>query len=378
MNRLILIGNGFDLAHGLRTGYNDFLKYYVTESLKSAERNSLFEDELWKIEKERGQRIYFDNGEKSVDDLVKLFYQRGLIELVKSKVFKTKGWQNTWNTSFQISVKSPLLLNLLENCSTEKWVDIENEFYVLLKQVLIINDPQKKTLELQLINNSMTSLISSLESYLVTLPTPDKINGYDEIVQSPINRKEIVLPHLLKEDSYPGSVLFLNFNYTSTLELYRNNRKGAIHPNSVRANYIHGQLQIKDNPMIFGFGDELDDDYNKLELDTVKGFFQYIKSFWYFKTSNYHNLIRFIESDEFQVFTLGHSCGLSDRTMLNMVFEHENCKSVKIYYYQHADGYNNYTPLTEEIARHFKNKSIMRRKIVPFDQSTPMPQASKS
>ncbi|WP_172334587.1 AbiH family protein [Mucilaginibacter sp. SG564] len=36
MKRLILIGNGFDLAHGMRTGYNDFIKAYVTSCLKSS------------------------------------------------------------------------------------------------------------------------------------------------------------------------------------------------------------------------------------------------------------------------------------------------------------------------------------------------------
>ena len=28
MNRIILIGNGFDLAHGRRTSYADFINYY--------------------------------------------------------------------------------------------------------------------------------------------------------------------------------------------------------------------------------------------------------------------------------------------------------------------------------------------------------------
>ena len=28
MNRIILIGNGFDLAHGLKTGYGDFIYLY--------------------------------------------------------------------------------------------------------------------------------------------------------------------------------------------------------------------------------------------------------------------------------------------------------------------------------------------------------------
>ena len=31
MNRIILIGNGFDLAHGLKTGYKDFIDSYWDE-----------------------------------------------------------------------------------------------------------------------------------------------------------------------------------------------------------------------------------------------------------------------------------------------------------------------------------------------------------
>jgi hypothetical protein len=118
----------------------------------------------------------------------------------------------------------------------------------------------------------------------------------------------------------------------------------------------------------------LDEDYLKMESEKWNGFFKYIKSFWYLKNSNYHNLIRFIEDDDFQVFILGHSCGLSDRTMLNMIFEHKNCKSIKIYYHEDKEGDNNFTNLTQEISRHFKNKGDMRKKIVPFDKSEPMPQ----
>ena len=29
MNRLVIIGNGFDLAHGLKTSYGDFINYYI-------------------------------------------------------------------------------------------------------------------------------------------------------------------------------------------------------------------------------------------------------------------------------------------------------------------------------------------------------------
>lgn len=144
---------------------------------------------------------------------------------------------------------------------------------------------------------------------------------------------------------------------------------------TINTNYIHGKLNDPKNPLIFGFGDELDDYYQKLEGDKRKGFLHYIKSFWYSKTSNYHNLMRFIDSDQFQVFIWGHSCGLSDRTMLNMIFEHTNCLSIKGFYHGTKEK-NNHTELTQEISRHFHNKGLMRKKIVPEDKCESMPQAN--
>jgi hypothetical protein len=178
----------------------------------------------------------------------------------------------------------------------------------------------------------------------------------------------------LNSDQHPHNTLIVNFNYTTTIEQYLKKNDGLPEPPKlIKVNYIHGAVNSVDNPIIFGFGDELDEDYKKMELSKVNEFFEYIKSFWYFKTSNYHNLVRFIESDCYQIFILGHSCGLSDRTMLNMLFEHDNCKSIKIYY--HGDKKkNNYTRLTQEISRHFKDKVALRRKIVSFDKSEPMPQ----
>ncbi len=32
-NKLVIIGNGFDLAHGLKTSYNDFIYWYLQQTL---------------------------------------------------------------------------------------------------------------------------------------------------------------------------------------------------------------------------------------------------------------------------------------------------------------------------------------------------------
>lgn len=50
MNRIILIGNGFDLAHGLPTGYAHFVHAYHAVCKSQLSQNSLgYEDELCSI-----------------------------------------------------------------------------------------------------------------------------------------------------------------------------------------------------------------------------------------------------------------------------------------------------------------------------------------
>jgi hypothetical protein len=71
---------------------------------------------------------------------------------------------------------------------------------------------------------------------------------------------------------------------------------------------------------------------------------------------------------------MGHSCGLSDRTMLKEIFEHQNCKSILVNYYKWgtAPNENDYTERTYEISRHFTDKGMMRKKVVSFDKSKPL------
>jgi hypothetical protein len=377
MNRLILIGNGFDLAHGMKTGYNDFIKWYLTRALVVTGREFIYEDELLKVEKNNlADEIYIGGKVLTEEQLINFFYERGFEELISNQGFKTEGYQNIWHSTFFITIKSQLLSTLLMNCSLTKWVDIENEFYERLKWILPWKKAEKKQELLSDVNLSMKEIIRLLEIYLSEMPAPEIIDDYRQLMGEPIKMEDIVMPNLLHSDQLPSTIQLLNFNYTPTVQRYFNTEIANIYPNDVYCNYIHGKLFDPDNPIIFGFGDELDDDYIKIELQKTKGFFEYIKSFWYFKTSNYHNLVRFIDGEEFQVYVLGHSCGLSDRTMLNMIFEHAYCKSIKIFYHGTKNGQNNYMSITQEIARHFKNKVLMRKKIAPFDKSFPMPQAS--
>ena len=60
--------------------------------------------------------------------------------------------------------------------------------------------------------------------------------------------------------------------------------------------------------------------------------------------------------------------------MLNEIFENENCKSIKVYYYKDENDFNN---KTMEISRHFKDNNSMRKKIVNFNPKDIIPQITR-
>lgn len=372
MNRVILLGNGFDLAHKLKTTYNDFIIWYLNQAIENARVHREYKDELMSVSHIDiyAMEYLIHHGIRNVPDFVDHFYKIGFHGMISSAVLKFPGWQNEYTSPFKFKVHSNLFTILLLNCSDANWVDIENIFYDQLKLALRNEDMNEREKKVKRLNHSLKIIIDYLERYLKTLNVIGNTTDYKAILESNFDPDEFVG---LSDQEYSSVLIdhsmILNFNYTSTIENYIKDVKHS----KFTLNYIHGKLGDEKNSLIFGFGDELDSDYAGFELDRTKGIFDYIKSFWYFKTSNYHSLIRFIDSAPYQVYTLGHSCGLSDRTMLNMIFEHKNCRSVKIFYHQNGNS-TDYTRLTQEIARHFKNKQDMRRKIVPFDKSSPMPQ----
>ena len=104
---------------------------------------------------------------------------------------------------------------------------------------------------------------------------------------------------------------------------------------------------------------------------------RHIKSIHYLESDNYRRMLEFVESGPFQVVIMGHSCGLSDRTMLNTLFEHENCVSIKPYYYVNERGKDNYLDIVQNISRNFTNPQLMRDRVVNKTFCEPLPQVNK-
>ncbi len=83
-------------------------------------------------------------------------------------------------------------------------------------------------------------------------------------------------------------------------------------------------------------------------------------------------MLSFIESAPYQVCIMGHSCGLSDRTLLATLFEHRNCVSIKPYYYKRKDGTDNYRELVQNIARNISAPRLMRDLVVGKERCEPL------
>jgi hypothetical protein len=172
----------------------------------------------------------------------------------------------------------------------------------------------------------------------------------------------------------------LNFNYTKTVINYRKenlpyHNEGDVfsYPDGdgikTELIHIHGELNKQENPIIFGYGDEQDEVHKEIEK-RGGDFLDNLKTINYTKAPNYKQLINYIESDKYQVLIMGHSCGLSDKTLLNTLFEHENCVSIKpcMFIWNDENGiqHNDYDKIVKNIYRCFSNnnKPLMRDKVV--------------
>ena len=347
MNRIILIGNGFDLAHGLKTSYKNFI------------------DDLWEREKINILNSNdFDKIKHTLryeDDILKIDtnIQKSYLEHTMKDVnyFGYKWFMHNHGTT-KILIKNNFLKSISEQSYLENWVDIEEEYYkVLTNNYRSIDNIIELHKDFKVIQEL---LITYLQKEVLNQPkTPKDIETH--ILGTPF-KDDFINP--LKSDEEIQGILFLNFNYTQTVRFYND---GLTIPHELID--IHGELGNLDNPIIFGYGNERDEKYELLEKQNDDRLLSYIKSIRYSMTSNYKRMIRYLNSDEYQVYIFGHSCGLSDGTLLNRLFEHTNCKSIRIFYYSKPDGTDTYNETFINISRNFRNKDLMREIVVSKDNS---------
>ena len=375
MNRLVIIGNGFDMAHGLKTSYMDFINWYWEQRLYAllTEHTAISQDSLCKLEIVNTKDcsswhlFFFTHSLRSV---ITREWKYPPSEIISAFKGNTDEFSVTYSRFFE---------TIIQSIETKGWVDIENDYYQLLKET-------KKTdcgYTVKELNEQLAFLQEKLVEYLQTISTNQPIKDlHDAIIDffdpadfSTEGRKKALEDigldiKSLREVEYnyeernkliPKRIMLLSFNYTATAKMYSNF--------NLDFNYIHGELEHPEN-IIFGYGDELDKDYQAILDMNDNELLKHVKSVKYLETRNYHNMLEFLMSAPFQVVIMGHSCGNSDRTLLNTVFEHENCVSIKPFYHKWEDGTDNYLDIVQNISRNFNftNMRLFRDRVVNKEQ----------
>ena len=394
MNRLVLIGNGFDLAHGLKTSYENFLYWYWQKRFSNIyeESTNTSTDILCSITtlKYESWRLFMHHNYQSLPKWSEREYFSKLCD------------KNNYSIKY-----SPFFKRIYNSIGTLGWVDIENEYYNLLKKYALEDSSMSAVGELnaqlQYIQNLLVEYLKSIEisDRLLKTDIRQKIyapikkedisiegtNALNEHIDSGLNLSYEDMEYKLRcygsncytqgyVDDYreqykrkdslmdppielllPDKIMLVNFNYTRTAKLYL--KEGEI----FSVNQIHGSLEDPSS-VIFGYGDELDKDYMTILDKNENKFLGNIKSIRYLEANNYRKILSFIESAPYQILIMGHSCGNSDRTLLNRLFEHKNCVSIKPYYYKKNERTDSYLELVENISRNFTDMNLMRDRVV--------------
>ena len=326
---ILILGNGFDLAHGLKTTYMDFLNYCVGKNSK-----------------------------------------------------RLKGMIN-YGTTF---IDNILLRHFITTCNNygKNWIDIEEEIYrVVLSLNKILKDmsggdvevifPLTFSIQKDILNFDFNQIIDYLKTCNNRIETDEKkyttietndfshlyfyIDNYqgfinfiydqlrafvelfekylDETVMSEIDSEPKYQLSLLQE-SKPNIMKFLyvlNFNYTDTLTRLYEQTMDSRQKKSIRNFYVHGK--INSNNMILGT-----QFYNNKNIDISPEFNVFRKHnqrHKYNTIEEYQNLLHLIKSpndNTRRVFhVVGHSLDKSDAVILKHIFLAHQDSIINIYYH---------------------------------------------
>lgn len=378
MNRIILIGNGFDLAHGLPTSYKDFINWYWDEWIEKLRNcyKAIEEDKLCSFEIMKSSEYG---------------YWQNVFQILPPEFWNLNGYDaiEKINSYHQLCrFKScTFLRNICQSINTKGWVDIENEYYKLLKSLLKVSLRTENISErAKTLNSELEHLRLKLTEYLTQIQDKYLANGpninpkikkliyenisYDDIAVETKHKLQAKINDINQvSNQLPNRIRLINFNYTKTADI-NNNADGSP---DIKTLYIHGELSNPAN-IILGYGDELDDDFKNILNLNDNNMLKEIKSVRYLETDNYRKLLEFIESDLFQIYIMGHSCGNSDRTLLNTLFEHKNCVTIKPFYHKREDGTDDYMNIVQNIMRNFNDMKMMRDRVVNKTKCQALPQ----
>lgn len=324
---ILILGNGFDIAHGLKTSYIDFLEYCIEKNKKrlhmTINYGTIFIDNIWL----RHFITTYNNYGKNWIDIEKEIY-RVIVSLNQNLINASNGNFTIFFPSiFSIKKDIPIfnfyqILSCLQKCDYCKYLT-NCKFYAPIE------------------NNDFSHLYFYIENYqgLINF-IYDQFRDFVELFEQYLN--EVVMKTINFEIKYQIPLLFnsklnlmnpllvLNFNYTNTLsKLYEqsiDNRQKA----AIRYFYVHGKINGNNMTQYF--------DNKTINIPAKFNIFRkHNQRHKYNTIEEYQDLLKIIKishGNTKRVFhVVGHSLDASDHTILKHIFLADKKAVINIYYH---------------------------------------------
>lgn len=325
---LLIIGNGFDIAHNLKTTYIDFLNTYsknTNDHKYDIKNNCIY---LY-LKEQKNQNGYWTDVEQSLTNIVK-FLEKIKITFKDNTPYEAKDLKNLLDESY---------FNFIHILCPLKY-DKHNLIYTFTNNYF--NESVRK------LEYDLNSFINALEDYLLKIEnTP---------IDKPIHLNDI---NSIKD----GITHILSFNYTDTFrKLYINN----ISDNNI--DFIHGRLG-KHN-LVLGISETLDNEQENLELSCIyfKKYFQRI----FKKTgAKYADWLSNKSGYKFStVYIYGHSLDITDKEILSRIINDTHVKKIVIFYHNEAHYRQEISNLVKILDKNIFLKYVAEHRIEFKEQSS--------
>lgn len=181
MNRLVIIGNGFDMAHGLKTSYMDFINWYWDQRVYGfiGKTTNMSQDCLCKLViKETNDISCWNVFAASNSYFFKDLYQKERYS-GSEVIQEIKQHPEIFMVEY-----SPFFETILQSIESKGWVDIENDYYQLLKDS--INNPRCEY-TITGLNQQLAFIQSKLVEYLGTINEGEYKSEYQKAITDYFN-----------------------------------------------------------------------------------------------------------------------------------------------------------------------------------------------
>lgn len=316
--KLLIIGNGFDIEHGLRTKYTQFMNFAKWCTCIDSESES----DKYEINRED-----YDIYQRLLSEKTDLISE--LKENIKD---------NQWIKYF----------NKILNQREDTWIDFETEIAFIMK---VFDKERRSFFNKTSFNMSYEDTSREFKQMFRELTDkrpPDFISGiyFDDIKKELLtNLKKLTRALEIYMKYWVDDAMILNmnpdiarihpdkiisFNYTHTFE--RVYKKSSY---DTEYCYIHGEAKensIENNNMVLGIDDDLDDKKEDGYLLEYKKYFQRLNlntdisyKKWISEISSYKN-------DTSEIYIFGHSLDITDKEIFEPLLNIENAK-ITVYCY---------------------------------------------